>query len=353
MLSNYLLQFGAAVTPADKLKYQEVSNWNGKTFDNLSKTTIDVNIRTLPKLLYKSLTNRQDRQPVDPIPYHPSYKTKKATKATADDPYFIWFGHSVSVISIGGVNLLIDPMFGPDAAPIAPIRSPRFSSDSLDLIDELPHIDAVLLTHDHYDHLDLQSIQKLMPKVSQYYVSMGVGRHLRKWGVPSDQIQELAWWDSVSHGDVQLTFTPSRHFSGRGLGDRTQCLWGGWVIQSKDSKIYWSGDGGYDYHFKEIGAKFGPFDYTFIECGQYNKLWKQIHLHPEEAVQAAIDAGSDHVIPVHWAGFSLATHTWKEPVDRFWAEATKKKLNVCVPQIGEVVSMNQKYTTEKWWESIA
>jgi L-ascorbate metabolism protein UlaG (beta-lactamase superfamily) len=250
---------------------------------------------------------------------------------------------------MAGKTLLIDPMFGPNAAPIAPFPVSRFSDNTLDLIDDLPEIDLLLLTHDHYDHLDLASIQKLKTKVKQYFVALGVARHLTAWGIPAAQITEFDWWDAHPLHDIQITFTPTRHFSGRGLTDRAKSLWGGWAFKTGTENIWFSGDGGYGDHFKAIGDKLGPFDFAFMECGQYSEYWPQIHMHPEESVQAGIDAKARVIMPVHWAGFSLAQHTWTEPVERFIAESTKNDASFLVPAKGQLVSLGEVGETVYWW----
>ncbi len=342
-------QFGGGITSSQKSSYSKSKNWDGKQFENLVETTMDVNLKTMPKLIKAQFTDREERSPKAPIPIIPF--DPDSFHSNTNKPKFIWYGHSVLLLQINGKNILIDPMLGPDAAPIAPFATKRFSENSLDIIDTLPQIDLLLMTHDHYDHLDLASMRKLKDKVTHIYCSLGVRRHLERWGFKTHTIQEFDWWEDTHFHDIHITFTPSRHFSGRGLSDRAKCLWGGWVFKSNEHSIFWSGDGGYGSHFTEIGEKLGPFHWTFMENGQYNDLWRQIHLHPEEAVQAAIDAQSHKVIAVHWAGFALALHPWKEPIERFTAQAEKKQLSVCTPQIGEVVVWNEEPMKNHWWES--
>jgi L-ascorbate metabolism protein UlaG (beta-lactamase superfamily) len=245
-------------------------------------------------------------------------------------------------------TILIDPMFGSNAAPIAPFSVQRFSQNTLELNDEFPEIDLVLISHDHYDHLDYDSIQKLKSKTKHFYVALGVKRHLVSWGIPENTITEFDWWDENPFDGIQITFTPTRHFSGRGLTDRAKSLWGGWALKTAKENIWFSGDSGYGEHFKEIGKRLGPFDFAFMECGQYNENWHQIHMYPEESVQAAIDAKVKNMMPVHWAGFALAQHTWTEPVERFTQEATAKKLNYCLPKIGQLFDSNHSITA-RWW----
>ena len=178
---------------------------------------------------------------------------------------FIWYGHSVVLLRVANKTILIDPMFGTNAVPISPFPIKRFSDNTLDFIKTFPQIDLVLLTHDHYDHLDLESIELFTPKVKEYYVALGCSRHLEKWGITKGKIKEFDWWDRSNFEGIDITFTPTRHFSGRGLTDRAKCLWGGWVLQTAQENIYFSGDSGYGTHFKEVGARLGPFDFAFME----------------------------------------------------------------------------------------
>ncbi len=343
-------QFGGKVRKQDLANFEKSPQWNGKQFNNLIDTKMDISIWNVPKLLVKTFSNTKERSPEKPIPVIPF---NEVTFSPQDQkPKFIWYGHSVLLLQLNGKNLLIDPMLGGDAAPIAPFTTKRFSQNSLKVIDELPQIDAVLLTHDHYDHLDLASIKKLMPKVNTWFVALGISRHLEKWGVDASQITEFDWWDEIAFEDIHLTFTPSRHFSGRGAFDRAKSLWGGWVFKTAEHNIYWSGDGGYGSHFAEVGKKLGPFDWAFMECGQYNEQWQAIHMYPEESVKAAVDAQAKVATPVHWGGFSLALHSWKEPVERFVAEAESQGLKICTPEIGEVVLMEENREADYWWKRI-
>jgi L-ascorbate metabolism protein UlaG (beta-lactamase superfamily) len=325
--------------------------WNGNQFENLSTTSIDVNLRTIPGLLRAQLKNRKARSPQEPLEIK-AFNIEKWNLET-QIPKFIWFGHSTLLLQLNGKNLLVDPMFGPDASPIAPVKTERYSKDTLSIIDTLPDIDAILITHDHYDHLDYKSIKRLKKRVSKYYVAYGSGRHLKRWGIPENQIIEFDWWQDIHFDDIKITFTPSRHFSGRGLFDRSKSLWGGWIIQTDHHKVYLSGDGGYGDHFREIGRRFGPFDWAFIECGQYNELWKQIHMVPEESIMAASDIGAKVSIPVHWGAFTLALHNWKEPVKRFTTAAKQKEILCCTPELGAIIPWDPSPTANNWWEKLS
>ena len=344
---NFHPQFGAKASKEHPSRYHESDAWDGKKFVNLQHTSMNIGIGDIPGLLRKQFT-APERNPSSPLPIKPF--DAAAFEANHDKPKFVWYGHSVLLLQINGLNFLIDPMLGPNAAPVAPFPVKRFSKGSLDIIDTLPPLDAILLTHDHYDHLDYASIKKLKSKTDTWLVALGVGRHLEKWGVSGAQITEFDWWDNIDFQEISLTFTPSRHFSGRGLGDRAKSLWGGWVFVTTAHKIYWSGDGGHGTHFQEIGKRFGSFDWAFLECGQYNPLWHQIHMLPDEAAQAGVDVQAAVSIPVHWGGFSLALHTWYDPVEAFVAESQKLGLSIVLPQIGEVVEMGEDYPGKAWWE---
>lgn len=342
-------QFGGKVRKEQKEQYSKSKNWKEGKFENLVETKMDFSIQDLPKMLYKQFFEAKGREPQQPLEV--ATFDKEAFLEPSDEPKFIWYGHSVLLMRWLDKTILIDPMLGPNASPIGPVKTGRFSQNTLEIIDLLPPIDLLLLTHDHYDHLDLTSILRLKDKTEHWYVALGVGRHLESWGVDSEAIKEFDWWDSADFGSIHFTFTPSRHFSGRGLTDRAKSLWGGWVMKSENHNLYWSGDGGYGEHFKEVGDKLGPFDFGFMECGQYNEKWHQIHMYPEEAVQAAIDAGVKKALPVHWGGFALAQHHWKDPIERFVEAAQSEHLSICTPKIGSVVSISS--ATDFWWQDLS
>jgi|TARA_B110000879_G_C11172478_1_gene514266 L-ascorbate metabolism protein UlaG (beta-lactamase superfamily) len=347
---RYFRQFGGKVSTALKDTYSRSPQWKKKKFYNFERTGVDIRPWNVPKLIYRQIFDRKGRIPTKPLPV--VVFDKEAFLAPSDKAKMIWFGHSVVLLRVDNKTILIDPMFGPNAAPVAPFSVARFSENTLAIIDELPEIDLMLLTHDHYDHLDLASMEKLMPKINNYYVALGAARHLVKWGVSNDQISEFDWWEDRLFEGIKITYTPTRHASGRAIQDQSCCLWGGWSIQSSNEKIWFSGDGGYGDHFKEIGERLGPFDFAFMECGQYNVLWHDIHLYPEESVQAAKDVDVRTIMPVHWAGFALAMHHWKEPVERFSAEAKKQSQAFIIPEIGELFNLNSK-SNKNWWKELS
>lgn len=339
-------QFGGKISNADREKYSKSKHWVKDRFQNLTETSLSFSPTMIPRIIYKQLAGRKGRLPQENLAIQATDFEQFLQKDTA----FIWYGHSVLLLRMKGKNILIDPMFGPNAAPIAPGGPARFSQNTLEIIDTLPEIDLVIFSHDHYDHLDLDSYLRLRPKVKHYFTAMGVARHLLAWGEDAAKINEFDWWQSRQFGDMDIHFTPSRHFAGRGLFDRQKSFWGGWLFDVGDAKIWFSGDGGYGEHFKEIGQKFGSIDLAFMECGQYNEDWRPVHMFPDEAVQAAIDAGVSKAIPVHWAGFSLSyQHSWKEPGQGFHRFAKEQELQAAFPRLGAMFDLDVT-TDGLWWE---
>lgn len=343
-------QFGGKLTKQLKRELSESPNWKGKSFENLVETKMDFKLKDFPGMIYENFFKTKGRVPKNPIPIEAF--DKNSFLSASSSAKYIWYGHSVVLLNVQGKIILIDPMLGPDASPIAPFKTKRFSKGTLELIDLLPKIDLLLLTHDHYDHLDLASIKKLKSKVDKYWVAKGTKRHFESWGVYPEKVKEFDWWDKSELDGIEITFTPTRHFSGRGISDRNKSLWGGWAIKSSNENIYFSGDGGYGDHFKVVGEKLGPFDFGFMECGQYHELWRQIHMFPDESIQAALDAGVKRIIPVHWAGFSLAPHTWKTPVVDFVKSAEQKGVDWGCPKLGEQKLINETFDSNRWWEAI-
>ncbi len=343
-------QFGGKITKQLKRELAQSSNWKGKSFENLVETKMDFKLKDFPGMIYENFFKTKGRSPMNPITIEEF--DKDSFLSSSSSAKFIWFGHSVVLLNVEGKIIVIDPMLGPDASPIAPFKTKRFSKGTLDLIDNLPKIDLLLLSHDHYDHLDLASINKLKSKVKKYWVAKGTKRHFESWGIYPEKVKEFDWWDKSELEGIEITFTPTRHFSGRGILDRNKSLWGGWTIKSSSENIYFSGDGGYGDHFKLVGEKLGPFDFGFMECGQYHELWRQIHMFPDESVQAALDAGVKRIMPVHWAGFSLAPHKWKTPVIDFVKSAEEKGLYWVCPKLGQQKLINETFDSNRWWEAI-
>lgn len=340
-------QFGGKVSKAQKQEFEKLDNFTEGKFTNQSESLMDISFFKMIKEMTKKVPNKKPNQNV----LVNEIDSLSIVNHNQDSTRLTWFGHSTFLVEIDGKKILIDPMFGEVPAPHPMLGAKRFSENLPIEIEQLPFIDAVIYSHDHYDHLDYGSIQKLKHKVGQFFTPLGLGNHLVKWGVEQHKITELNWWESVVFENINLVCTPARHFSGRGLFDRANTLWCSWVIQGKNDNIFFSGDSGYDTHFKEIGKKYGPFDISLMECGQYNDNWKLIHMSPEETVQAAIDVKSKLTLPIHWGGFTLAFHEWTEPVERFLKKANAEKVLVTTPKIGEQIIINSpNFPKEKWWE---
>jgi len=343
---NYSPQFGTEASKAQKKAYAKSGHYEDGKFINRIPTVMTLRYGKMIKELFKSSPNRRPAR---------SIAVEKIDSTTIENntagvTRLTWFGHSAFLLEIDGKKILIDPMLGESPAPHPLLGPSRYSKELPIEIEKLPFIDAVILSHDHYDHLDYQSIQLLKGKVGQYYTTLGVGNHLAGWGIAREKIHELNWWESIDFEGIELVCAPARHFSGRGLFDRATTLWGSWIIIGKKDRIYFSGDSGYDTHFKEIGEKYGPFDIALMECGQYNIDWKAFHMMPEETVQASIDLKSKLVFPIHWGAFTLAFHDWTDPVERATKKASELNFPITTPRIGEpVIVGDATFPTETWW----
>jgi len=262
----------------------------------------------------------------------------------------IWFGHSTFLLNMSGKIILVDPVFSGSAAPVS-FMVKRFQKPVLSL-NELPQIDYIVISHDHYDHLDMESIKFFKHKSAKFVTPLGVGSHLQKWGIEKGRITEFDWWEEREFDGITFVATPAQHFSGRDGFHENQTLWASWVIKNFEHNIYFSGDSGYDTHFKDIGEKYGPFDLAFIENGQYNEKWKAVHMLPEEAAQAYFDLKAKRYFPVHWGMFELSFHSWFEPIVKIDKLARERGIDLVTPLLGEVISVNEKLRTSSWWKNI-
>ena len=342
-------EFGGTPTMEQKTIYTKSPNYKDGKFINKEHVKLDMSMRDMGKSLAgyfgaSPLTKPSRDIPVEKLDSLDIVNYKDSTR-------LIWFGHSAFLLQTNNKTILIDPMFGKVAAPHPMLGSNRFSRELPIAVEKLPVIDAVIISHDHYDHLDYGSIQKLKEKVNMFYTPLGVGAHLQKWGVEKERIVELDWWQEVTHEGLVFRCTPAQHFSGRGFTDRANTLWSSWIVQSENDNIFFSGDSGYGPHFKEIGDKYGPFDFAMIECGQYNEMWPDIHMFPEETAQAGLDVKAKQIMPIHWGAFKLAMHPWTEPVERLSKKAKELNLDLITPRIGESFNIHKlNVLTAEWWK---
>ncbi len=339
----------------------------GESFYNREKTTKAIEIlvpatKNTSTLDWFLTTGKQI--PVNSAKDIPIIKHSKESLANYQGKTrVIWLGHSSFLIQFNVYNkiknILIDPMFSKYPSPTPYIIAPRFNPELPIKIADLPEIETVIISHDHYDHLDYSTIKKLKDKAKNFVVPLGVGSHLRYWNIADDKITELNWWQQVEIGDFRLIATPARHFSGRRFSTRNKTLWVSWIIQNRATgsenieNLYFSGDSGYAQHFKQIGDKYGPFDIAMIENGQYNKKdkgWSQIHMLPAETVQAGIDLKAKSIIPIHWGAFKLAFHDWNEPVIYSSKAAKAKGIKMSIPKIGQPVILYEDFINDNWWQ---
>lgn len=333
--------------PSGKLlqNLQQSPNYKKGSFQNLSPTAMKPEGVSYWKMMKEFFKKHPETAPSYKLPF---VKTD-LKKINGDEPTLVWFGHSSYFIRIAGKNFLIDPVFSGNAAPVS-FMVKAFPGSNEYTAEDMPPIDYLILTHDHYDHLDFKTIQTLKSKIGRVICSLGITAHLKHWGFAVHTITELDWWQTTQiENNIQITAAPARHFSGRGI-KRAQTLWSSFILKTVDHNLYLGGDSGYDAHFKEIGDKHGPFDMAILECGQYNVMWPLIHMMPEETAQAAVDLKAKALLPVHWGKFMLAMHPWNEPIKRVSAAAAELGMPLRSPKIGEPLTIGGDFSGTTWWE---
>ena len=273
----------------------------------------------------------KDKNPIAPLP------TIQFHGNTLTEGKFVWLGHSTLLMNTAGLIIMTDPVFN-RASPV-PIFGKPFSYEHPINTDNLPKVNVVIISHDHYDHLDSKAIKDLSKIVDRFLVPLGVKAHLERWGVDTNRISELDWHDSEDYRNVKFTLTPAQHFSGRGLTNGNSTLWGSWIVSSERMQAYFSGDGGYSETFRELGDRYGPFDIAFVENGAYNADWSEVHMFPYETVQANIDLKSKILFPIHWSKFDLSIHPWDEPIIHITKEAGRRNVNITTSMIGKVFDL--------------
>lgn len=319
-------------------------NYRDGAFQNLSPTDITLKNASFFKMLKGFINKPRNAFPPAKIP---SVKTD-LKDFQSDQPAITWFGHSSYLIQCKGKNILVDPVFSGNASPFS-FMIKAFPGSNIYGVNDMPDIDMLIITHDHYDHLDKKTVRELVPKTKHIYTALGVGQTLEDWGIDHNKITEFDWWQGLEIEEgIELISTPARHFSGRTL-KRNQSLWSAFVLKLFGCNIFIGSDSGYDTHFKSIGDKYGPFDIAILETGQYNEMWPLIHMMPEETVTAATELKAKLLMPVHWGKFALAFHPWTEPAERVIKAAAENKMLITTPMIGERFTIGAGYPTKQWW----
>ncbi|WP_367136267.1 MBL fold metallo-hydrolase [Saccharothrix sp. HUAS TT1] len=317
--------------------------WREGKFHNAVRT------RTAPPdagMVREMVFGKQQRRPVGEVPL------VAATPGAVDGLHITWYGHASALVEVDGARVLIDPVWSDRCSP-SPLVGPRRLHAVPHELHEVGRVDAVVISHDHYDHLDLPTVRALArDQEAVFVVPLGIGAHLRRWEVPERRIVELDWDESHEVAGVSLTATAAQHFSGRGF-QRDTTLWASWVIKGPRHRVYYSGDTGYFDGYKKVGEEHGPFDASLIQIGAYGAGWPDIHMTPEEGVAAHVDVRGGLLIPVHWATFNLAFHDWSEPVERVRREAEAREIPLAVPRPGERIDVAQPPAVDGWWRELA
>ncbi|MBW4891801.1 MBL fold metallo-hydrolase [Mucilaginibacter sp. HMF5004] len=322
------------------------SNFDGKVYINPIPTKMGGD-GNMGKMLAEVLKKHPNTKPAKtPGPFHVDFE--KLNNLPKDILRITWLGHSGLIIEIDGKRFLTDPVFR-RASPFQFAGPKRFFPTPVS-VDEMPKLDAIIISHDHYDHLDDKTIIALAKKGTHIYTSLGVGAILQKWGIPKTQITEMDWWQTVDLGDgFKITAAPARHFSGRSMFNRNQTLWASYAIKGPVHNVYYGADSGIHPLFTEIGERLGPFDITMLEIGASDELWRDIHMGPDYATDAQLMLKGTVMMPIHWGTFNLAFHAWTQPAERVIECANEKHIDLLLPAPGETYTFNGKGYINKWW----
>lgn len=300
--------------------------------------------------IWQIFASRPGEEPDAPVPTVDSSTTYKTPPASG--LRVTWFGHSSLLLEIDGTNVVVDPFWSERTSPFPWLGPKRWYPPPVS-IEHLPRVDVVVISHDHYDHLDRASVQALYARGARFIVPLGIASHLVGWGIPSDRITQLDWWEEAKVGGISIVSTPSRHASGRLSARSDQTLWTGYALIGAHHRVFYSGDTGLNDSFPEVGEKYGPFDVAFIEAGQYDAQWPDWHLGPEQAMLVFKEVRARTLIPVHWGLVKLAHHAWTEPPERILAAARCAHADVLIPEPGQAVEPTQHPVVRRWWPSQA
>ena len=359
MISIYLFMktpaFGALPSGKSLEKVKASKNYVDGAFRNKENTELLTNTKKTPIKRLLEFAFEKDLEGTVPDFELPSIKTDLKDLDPNED-IMIWFGHSSLFVQIAGKKILVDPVFSKYASPV-PFTNKAFDGTNIYDVNDLPEIDILLITHDHYDHLDYPTIKKLKDKVSKIIVPIGVDAHLLRWGFDEDKITTVDWDDELTIDDnLKIYALETRHFSGRGFSNRNQSLWVSYLIEEKindkNYKLFLSGDGGYSGRFKEFKERFGNIDFAAMESGQYNQEWSLIHSKPEDVLMASQDMEVKNLLPIHNSKFKLSNHTWDEPLKRLDKLTENTSIKLLTPMIGEKIYLHKENSFSKWWENI-
>lgn len=327
--------------------FYPLSNYKNGQFQNLLPTPALAEGENIIRIFWKFFQKMPDTVPGRPLPFVQT----DLRQLRPEENVLVWFGHSSYFIQLDGMRFLVDPVFSGNASPLPGSVKAFAGTDHYQAAD-MPEIDVLFISHDHWDHLDYKTVCRLEPKVKTVVCGLGVAQHFEYWGWSRQRIIEKNWFDHVDLGNgCSVTLTPARHFSGR-LFSRNSSLWTSFVLQTPSQRIFLGGDSGYGPHFDEIGDRFGPFSLAILECGQYNEKWPYIHSLPKEILTEARALKAKRVLPVHHSKFRLAQHPWYEPLEQLTAFGEAGNYPVLTPKIGEKVNLDHPdQVWEKWWQA--
>ncbi len=343
--------FGTSPKGVRLVQVQNSPNFKNGKFQNLEETPILTTNKPTILLFWENLIKPKN----DSLIPQKSIPVEKTNLHEIDinKDVIIWLGHSSYYVQINKRRILIDPILSKNASPL-PFGNNGFKGTDIYSVDDIPSIDYLLITHNHYDHLDYNTMKDLKNKVSSVLVPLGIGDYFVLWGYDSERVIDLDWYESVESKDSYLSvmFTPARHYSSRTFS-RFDSLWGGYIIKTNSKSLFFSGDSGYGKHFKEIGDNFGPFNFVALDSGQYNEQWRYMHMRPEEAIQASLDLNADIFIPSHIGRFALAQHDWREPFNILKKEGIDKNFNILIKKIGSIIDINSpEKSNDDWWNDV-
>lgn len=338
---------GQRATGARRARMEASPQWKNGAFENPQPLRNDV-LGSITAILHAS----DHASPREPVP-HQKIDPQTLRTLPKDGLRVTWLGHSTTLIEIDGQRVLTDPVWSDKPSPIAWLGPQRYYPPPVALKD-LPPIDAVVISHDHYDHLDYPTMAAMKGwKKTRFFVPLGVGAHLEYWGIPPSQLEEMDWWQTATLGKLTVACTPARHASGRMGFDKDGTLWAGWALVGPEHRLFFSGDTGLFPAMRDIGSKFGPFDLAMVEVGQYHQAWPDWHIGPEQAVKAGQWLRGQAFLPIHWALFTLAMHGWTEPGERALAEALKMDAPIWLPLPGQSFEpVKAPPEPHKWWPSV-